>query len=99
MLISHTRIQSKKRIKAYLTDYNMRLNARNRCPTARNFDCCAHTGNWATDIAGGAQYGYSLMTVIFASTLLATFLQYLALKLGIAADIDLAQACRYAETC
>lgn len=34
------------------------------------------------------------MTVIFASTILATFLQYLALKLGIAADIDLAQACR-----
>ncbi|MEW5310170.1 MAG: hypothetical protein WDW38_001991 [Sanguina aurantia] len=53
-------------------------------------------GNWATDIAGGASYGYSLMTVILASTILATFLQYLALKLGIAADIDLAQACRVA---
>ncbi len=51
-------------------------------------------GNWATDIAGGASFGYTLMSVIFISNLFAILLQYLALKLGIATERDLAQACR-----
>lgn len=51
-------------------------------------------GNWATSIAGGAQFGYTLLSVIFISNLFAILLQYLALKLGIAAERDLAQACR-----
>src|ERR1700759_4614695 len=41
-------------------------------------------GNWATDIAGGAQFGYTLLSVILISNLFAILLQYLALKLGIA---------------
>jgi manganese transport protein len=51
-------------------------------------------GNWATDIAGGAQFGYTLLSVILISNLFAIFLQYLALKLGIVTGRDLAQACR-----
>jgi len=51
-------------------------------------------GNWATDIAGGASFGYTLMSVIFVSNIFAILLQYLALKLGIATERDLAQACR-----
>ncbi len=51
-------------------------------------------GNWATDIAGGSKFGYTLLSVIFISNLLAILLQYLALKLGIATERDLAQACR-----
>lgn len=51
-------------------------------------------GNWATDIAGGAQFGYTLLSVIFISNLFAILLQYLALKLGVATERDLAQACR-----
>ncbi len=51
-------------------------------------------GNWATDIAGGAQFGYTLLSVILISNLFAIILQYLALKLGIATERDLAQACR-----
>ncbi len=51
-------------------------------------------GNWATDIAGGAQYGYKLLSVILISNLFAILLQHLALKLGIATGRDLAQACR-----
>ncbi len=51
-------------------------------------------GNWATDIAGGSRFGYTLLSVIFISNLLAILLQYLALKLGIATERDLAQACR-----
>jgi manganese transport protein len=51
-------------------------------------------GNWATDIAGGASFGYTLLSVIFISNLFAILLQYLALKLGIATERDLAQACR-----
>lgn len=50
-------------------------------------------GNWATDIAGGAQFGYTLLSVILISNCFAILLQYLALKLGIAAEKDLAQAC------
>ncbi len=51
-------------------------------------------GNWATDIAGGAQFGYLLMSVILISNFMAILLQHLALKLGIVTGRDLAQACR-----
>ena len=51
-------------------------------------------GNWATDIAGGAQFGYTLLSVILISNLFAILLQHLSLKLGIATERDLAQACR-----
>ena len=51
-------------------------------------------GNWATDIAGGAQFGYTLVSVILISNLFAMILQYLAIKLGVVAERDLAQACR-----
>ena len=51
-------------------------------------------GNWATDIAGGAQFGYRLLTVILISNFMAILLQALAARLGIAAGRDLAQACR-----
>src|SRR5580698_3594187 len=50
-------------------------------------------GNWATDIAGGAQFGYTLLSVILISNFFAIILQYLALKLGVATEKDLAQAC------
>jgi len=51
-------------------------------------------GNWATDIAGGAQFGYTLLSVVLISNLFAMVLQHLSLKLGIVAERDLAQACR-----
>ncbi len=51
-------------------------------------------GNWATDLAGGARYGYRLLSVVFISNLLAILLQALAARLGIASGRDLAQACR-----
>lgn len=51
-------------------------------------------GNWATDIAGGAKFGYILISVILISNLFAMLLQHLALKLGIASGQDLAQACK-----
>jgi manganese transport protein len=51
-------------------------------------------GNWATDIAGGAQFGYALLFVVLISNLFAMLLQHLALKLGVVSGRDLAQACR-----
>src|SRR5262245_38358411 len=51
-------------------------------------------GNWATDIAGGARFGYTLLSVIMVSNLMAILLQALALRLGIATGKDLAQASR-----
>ena len=51
-------------------------------------------GNWATDIAGGARFGYALLSVILLSNLMAILLQALAVKLGVATGRDLAQACR-----
>src|SRR5712664_1965728 len=51
-------------------------------------------GNWATDIGGGAKFGYTLLSVILISNLMAMFLQALSAKLGIATGRDLAQACR-----
>ncbi len=51
-------------------------------------------GNWATDLAGGSKFGYTLLSVILLSNLMAIILQYLSLKLGIVTGRDLAQACR-----
>jgi len=51
-------------------------------------------GNWATDLAGGAQFGYTLLFVVLLSNLMAILLQHLSIKLGIATGRDLAQACR-----
>jgi manganese transport protein len=51
-------------------------------------------GNWATDLAGGAQFGYLLLSVILISNVMAILLQHLSLKLGIVTGRDLAQACR-----
>ena len=51
-------------------------------------------GNWATDIAGGSSFGYTLLSVILISNLFAILLQHLALKLGIVTGRDLAQACK-----
>ncbi len=51
-------------------------------------------GNWVTDIAGGSKFGYKLIFVIFISNIMAILLQYLAIKLGVVAELDLAQACR-----
>jgi manganese transport protein len=50
-------------------------------------------GNWATDLAGGASFGYTLLSVILVSSIFAIVLQHLALKLGVASGRDLAQAC------
>lgn len=51
-------------------------------------------GNWATDLAGGSAFGYSLLSVVLLSNFMAMVLQALAAKLGIVTGLDLAQACR-----
>src|SRR4029077_7179905 len=51
-------------------------------------------GNWATDLAGGSRYNYTLLSVIMLSNLMAVLLQALAIKLGVVTGRDLAQACR-----
>jgi manganese transport protein len=51
-------------------------------------------GNWATDLAGGSRYNYTLLSVIMLSNLMAVLLQALAIRLGVATGRDLAQACR-----
>src|SRR5882672_1252446 len=51
-------------------------------------------GNWATDLAGGSQFGYTLLSVVLLSNLMAVLLQGLASKLGVVTGRDLAQACR-----
>jgi len=51
-------------------------------------------GNWATDLAAGSTYGYSLLWVVALSSLMAVLLQSLCCRLGIATGLDLAQACR-----
>jgi len=51
-------------------------------------------GNWATDLQGGAQFGYTLLSVVMISNLMAILLQHLSIKLGVATGRDLAQACR-----
>ena len=51
-------------------------------------------GNWATDIAGGSRFAYTLLSVVLLSNMMAILLQALAVKLGVATGRDLAQACR-----
>src|ERR1700726_2407761 len=51
-------------------------------------------GNWATDLAGGAKFGYSLLFIVMLSNFMAILLQHLCIKLGVATGRDLAQACR-----
>src|SRR5690606_13405244 len=51
-------------------------------------------GNWATDIAGGSQFGYQLIWVLLMSNLMALLLQSLSARLGIVRGLDLAQASR-----
>src|ERR1041384_6958672 len=51
-------------------------------------------GNWATDLSGGAKFGYTLLFVIMISNLMAILLQHLCIKLGVVTGRDLAQACR-----
>ncbi len=51
-------------------------------------------GNWATDLAGGSRFGYTLLSVVLLSNIMAVLLQGLASKLGIVTGRDLAQACR-----
>ena len=49
-------------------------------------------GNWATDLSGGAQFGYTLLSIVMISNLMAILLQHLSIKLGITTGRDLAQA-------
>ncbi len=51
-------------------------------------------GNWATDLQGGAQFGYALLSMVLISNFMAILLQHLCVKLGVATGRDLAQACR-----
>src|SRR3974377_2466447 len=51
-------------------------------------------GNWATDLGGGSRFGYTLLSAVLISSLMAIFLQMLSAKLGIAMGRALAQACR-----
>jgi manganese transport protein len=51
-------------------------------------------GNWATDIAGGSQFGYKLIWVLLMSNLIAQLLQSLSARLGLVSGLDLAQASR-----
>merc|ERR1712130_479943 len=51
-------------------------------------------GNWATNVAAGSQFGYTLLIVVLLSSMTAVFLQHLSLKLGVVSSRDLAQACR-----
>jgi manganese transport protein len=51
-------------------------------------------GNWATSLAGGSQFGHSLLAVILLSNLIAMLFQAAAVRLGLGAGVDLAQACR-----
>src|SRR3989442_14965105 len=51
-------------------------------------------GNWATDLEGGARFGYQLLWVLLMSNAMAILLQTLSARLGIVRGLDLAQACR-----
>ena len=51
-------------------------------------------GNWATSLAGGARYGYALMSVVLISSFMAMILQSLAARLAVATSLDLAELCR-----
>ncbi len=59
-------------------------------PSCRYMD----PGNWATNVAAGSQFGYTLLIVVLLSSMTAVFLQHLSLKLGVVSSRDLAQACR-----
>lgn len=52
-------------------------------------------GNWSTDLAAGAQFGYSLLYVLVFSNITAIILQHLAIKLGVVANIDLGKSLKY----
>ena len=52
-------------------------------------------GNWATDLAGGAKFGYALLFVVMLSNFMAILLQHLCIKLGVATGRDLACACQH----
>src|SRR5215217_2271018 len=56
--------------------------------------CYMDPGNWATDLEGGARFGYALIWVLLMSNLMAVLLQTLAARLGVVTGFDLAQACR-----
>src|SRR5260221_5917978 len=56
-------------------------------------------GNWATDLAGRARYGYTLLSVIMISNLMAILMQALAMPLGIASGRDLREPCRVTNEC
>jgi manganese transport protein len=51
-------------------------------------------GNWATALAGGASYGYQLLSVVIASSLMAMLLQWISSRVGVVTGRDLAQLCR-----
>src|SRR5579863_4219968 len=51
-------------------------------------------GNWATSLAGGSTFGYSLLSILLLSNLMAMLLQAASVRLGVASGLDLAQACR-----
>src|SRR6478752_4486585 len=51
-------------------------------------------GNWATDLEGGARFGYALLWVLLMSNMMAVLLQTLSARLGVVTGHDLAQACR-----
>ena len=51
-------------------------------------------GNWATSLSGGSTFGYSLLSIIMVSNIMAMMLQAAAIRLGLASDLDLAQSCR-----
>src|SRR6202012_5737443 len=51
-------------------------------------------GNWATSLSGGSSFGYSLLSVILLSNVMAMLLQAAAVRLGVASGLDLAQSCR-----
>ena len=80
----------------------MRVGARalaRRCCTFAGPGCMVAVGymdpgNWATSIAGGSRYGEALLAVVVASSLMAMLFQAAAVRLGLAGDEDLAQACR-----
>ncbi|GIO31870.1 MULTISPECIES: Nramp family divalent metal transporter [Paenibacillus] len=96
---------TKPKKRSSLTEINHSLEVPHRGPAFRKFLAFVgpgylvavgymDPGNWATDIAGGSRFGYSLLSVILFSNLMAVLLQSLSSKLGIVTGHDLAQACR-----
>lgn len=96
---------TKPKKRSSLTEINHSLEVPHRGPAFRKFLAFVgpgylvavgymDPGNWATDIAGGSRFGYSLLSVVLFSNLMAVLLQSLSSKLGIVTGHDLAQACR-----